>query len=434
MVANALPAAKQQPKSSLGTDRKIRVHIPAIPPAPDGETPSEYRFRLQKWARSCYGNHDDRLMGCCIRPVPGAHGVQVVRNPETGTAHFVGLEQCNRVWICPVCAQRITNERRKELSYALAAAKQKGFTAVLVTYTMSHQYSDLLEASIGGLQAAVRDFKAGRGWQDIKAEYGVVGGIKALEVTFGENGWHPHVHELMFLDIDPAKVNVEAFRKWLVDRWLAMLEKHGKSASIERGLDVRTADSDIADYIAKWGHQPKELAWGAEHEIANAPNKKAHRDGLTPFQLLEAVSGGDARARVLFQEYAHVMSGKRQLVWSAGLRALLEMPDELPDEQLPLFDVTEKAYIAVDIPADEWRRCCIYELQPRILGLVAAGALIHLQELFRRRDIEAVFLEAPNIEKAQTDELPGRPNFYAETTLIPVQATLPGMNTAVRYE
>lgn len=424
MVANAVSVAKQQQKDPLGNDRKIGVPLPQIPDSLTLETPLEFRFRLQKWARSCYGNYDKRLEGCCVRPLPGGWGVDVVRNPDSNSAYFVGLEQCSRVWTCPVCAQRITNERRKELSFALAAAKLKGFTAVLVTYTLSHQAHDLLINSVDAVQRSLRGFKSGRAWQEIKHEYGVQGGIKSLEITYGENGWHPHVHELMFLDVPADRVNIPGFKNWLADRWLAMLAKNGFSASWERGLDVRTADSEIASYIAKWGHEPKELTWGAEHEIAKAPNKKAHRDGLTPFQLLEAVSGGDAKARVLFQEYARCMEGKRQLVWSPGLRKLLEMPAELPDEQLPLFETEQESYTILELSKDEWKRCVIYELQPTILQLCAEGATEALRAVLKIRDIQAQINDPPvreevplSVEERQIWTDPRSSEIYVQTSM-----------------
>lgn len=418
---------QENPKSPLGTDRKIGVPMPKIPEAPENESPTEYRFRLQKWARSCYGNHDKRLEACCISPLPRGWGVDVVRNPQTGTAHFVGLEQCSRVWTCPVCAMRITNQRRKELSFALAAAKLRGWTPVLVTYTLSHHYSDPLAHTLDALQRSLRGFKSGRAWQDIKHEYGVQGGIKTLEPTFGENGWHPHVHELMFLDVPPDRLNIPGFKNWLADRWLAMLAKNGFSASLAHGLDVRTADSDIVDYIAKWGHQPRELKWGAEHEIAAAPVKKAHRDGLTPFQLLEAVSGGDARARVLFQEYARCMDGKRQLVWSPGLRKLLEMPEELLDEQLPLFEAEQESYTILELSKDEWKRCCIYELQPKLLLLAGEGDIDGIADLLAARDIRGELHEQPpddfkakSVEAAQIKQPPGSSQIHEQSTLFRV--------------
>lgn len=404
MVESAFLGSQNQPKSSLGTDRKIRVQVPTVPAPPDGETPSEYRFRLQKWARSCYGNYDHRLSGCCIRPLPGGYSVDVRRNPDTGSAQFVGLEQCNRVWTCPVCAQRITNQRRKELSEALAAAKLRGWTPVLVTYTVQHEGSDLLEHLLARQEAALRDFKSGRAWQEFKSEFGLMGGIKALEVTYGQSGWHPHIHELMFFDLPREMINPNKIKSWLAPRWITKLQLQGLNASFEHGLDVRTADSEIADYIAKWGHEPRELAWGAEHELAKAPNKKAHQDGLTPFQLLEAVSGGDRKARVLFVEYARALDGKRQLRWSPGLRKLLQLPDELTDEQLPLIDESPAAYVAASFTPENWKRICLYELQPLVLELIGQGDLRTLNAVLKIREIYGYLYDPPDDRPPDVEE------------------------------
>lgn len=424
--------SKTDRKNPLGNDRKIGVPPPQVPPAPDDETPIEYRFRLQRQARKCYGNFDSRLESCCITPLPGAWGVDLVRNPTTSSSHFVGLQQCSRVWTCPVCAQRISNQRRKELSFALAAAKLKGWTPVLVTYTLRHSADDLFEHVLAAVQASVRDFKSGRAYQDIKHEYGILGGIKSLETTFGEYGWHPHIHELMFLDLGGIKLNPSALKAWMADRWIAILEKHGFSASFAHGLDVRTADSDIADYIAKWGREPKEKTSGVEHEIAHAPNKKGHRDGLTPFQLLECVGAGDRRAWSLFIEYARSMQGKRQLVWSAGLRRLLEMPDELPDEQLPLIDEDEAKYTILEISVDEWRRCCTYELQPLLLQLAAAGATEALRAVLAQRDIRATIHEPPEKSIAEDEIKRLQPNLVLNSSPTFQQQTMPGLATEIR--
>jgi hypothetical protein len=429
MVSSNNISVRNSEKSSLGSDRKIGVQIPQPKPRPDGETPTEYRFSIQRAARSVIGNYDHRLMGCCVRQHPMAGAVEVWRDPATNSAHFRGLEQCSRVWTCPVCAQRITRERRKELTYALAAAKLKGWAPVLMTFTLRHTRDDTLESLIDGLGAAVRRFKSGREYQDFKSEWRIQGGIKALEVTYGENGWHPHVHEIVFLDFKANSRSMDGMKRWAADLWLAALGQEGFSASYEHGLDIRTADSDVADYVAKWGHEPRELAWGVENEIAGAPNKKAHFDGLTPFQLLECVGNGDAQARMLFQEYASVMQGKRQLVWTRGLRAALEMPDELPDEQLPLFEDTPESYVVARFEYDQWKRCALYELQPKILAFAGWGATVALNAVLARRHIRAELYDPPgeSIAEEQIVSAPGGPEIHQQLTLVDVPA-------AVRYE
>lgn len=373
----------------LGSDRKI-----CVPKLPDDEariieSSSENRYRLQGLAREILGDRDKRLHECLRVQRPGSELVEIRRDPEKTTAHFRNLILCNRVWTCPVCSARISNQRREELTQALAAAKLLGLHPVLVTYTLRHDGSDALQHVLGGLCDALRAFKSGRAYQDIKAEYDIVGGIRALEMTYGENGWHPHVHELLFSKqkLDPGAL--AGMRKWLVDRWVTSLRTLGFDASYAHGIDVRNADSKIAEYVAKFGREPREMEWGIEHELANAASKKAHADGLTPFQLLECYDIGDKRAERLFVEYAEAMAKHHQLQWSPGLRKLLVMPEPVEDEQLTLIEDTPGSYTAVEIDRANWNQVLLYDLRGALLWLVAVGDWTTLRALLRKYKIHA---------------------------------------------
>lgn len=427
-------AAQQQPNPSLGSDYKTHVHSDqqsAVPKPPDpakyaDESPTEYRFRLLGLAQRVQGIHDDRLSRCHQQLAPQTATVEVRCNPEQTTAHFRGLFVCNRGWTCPACAQRISNERREELTAAFLAAKKLGFGVCLVTYTVQHNSRQSLGGLWDALQAALGAFKSGRGWQDIKAEYDVLGTIRALETLYGENGWHPHVHELIFTKKALNPAGVAGLKSWLSDRWLVKLKVAGLDASIERGIDVRTADSDIADYIAKWGHEPKEQAWGADHEMAKLASKKSHSKGVTPFGLLEAYGEGDKRAAALFQEYAIAMQGRLRLRWSTGLRELLTLPPELADEQLELPETSE-TYTAVEFTALEWKKVCAYEVHALVLQLVSVGAIPALKQALGRRGIHAVYHDPPMREAAVVllpgeQVLPAARNTYEQMTLLDAPA------------
>ena len=72
--------------------------------------------------------------------------------------------------------------------------------------------------------------------------------------------------------------------------------------------------------------------WGAAEELALSGKKSAPR-GAQPFQLLaDYADQNDARAGALFAEFAGVFKGRRQLVWSPGLKKLAGI-DEVSDEQ-----------------------------------------------------------------------------------------------------
>ena len=92
---------------------------------------------------------------------------------------------------------------------------------------------------------------------------------------------------------------------------------------MKHGLDIQ--DGSQADrYVAKWG-LPEEMSKGHM--------KKGKNGGYTPFDLLELsiedkpLYGGKLPSK-LFQEYAIVMKGQRQLVWGRGLKTLLRVTEK----------------------------------------------------------------------------------------------------------
>ena len=117
-----------------------------------------------------------------------------------------------------------------------------------------------------------------------------------------------------------------------------------RSPSMKHGLDIQ--DGSQADrYVAKWG-LPEEMSKGHM--------KKGKNGGYTPFDLLELsiedkpLYGGKLPSK-LFQEYAIVMKGQRQLVWGRGLKKLLRI-DEKTDEEHA--EETEKNAIELTSVAD----------------------------------------------------------------------------------
>lgn len=169
----------------------------------------------------------------------------------------------------------------------------------------------------------------------MRAKFGFIGFVRGLEVTEGSkghgNGWHPHLHVLWF--VSTAIVDVEGgekeypekLRKEIWPRWERALEKLGGSALEDYGLKVVTGDTYTAEYIAKYGREPREKRWSVEREIAKSNVKVAREDGRTPFALLEDAQSGDIEAALLFQEFAEAIKGRSQLHWSKGLKELLNV-------------------------------------------------------------------------------------------------------------
>jgi hypothetical protein len=308
---------------------------------------------------------NERVAVCLRRPIPGASFVSVLYSPAQQAAHYGGLQVCGSVWMCAVCAARISEVRRLELTEAI---KAWGGQLVLCTFTLQHKASDAVGSLLDDLQGAVRKMRSCRAWKAFQERYGMVGSVRALENTYGVNGHHPHQHVLFFV---AGGIDLEAFTQELRDRWGASVAKVGRYASPRWGLDVQAADADIADYVAKYGREPK---WTTAHELAKAVSKRGRRDGLTMMDLLESyVVLGDRASGQHWREYALAFKGRKQLFWSKGLRALLGLVVEEKDDQEIVEEIVEDAVILAQLDLAAWRIVLANDVRGELLDVASSG-------------------------------------------------------------
>lgn len=279
-------------------------------------------------------------------------GPAVWRSPAGEGAEFADVHTCGSVWHCPVCAGKITSGRRDELLAAIAAWTDpdhgRGGEVYLATRTFSHDKhstellgpvpeggkkpsSPLLEAFADALSRA----KGKRRALACAERAGVIGTVRALEVTHGEiNGWHPHTHELIFA-LPGQRGRLLSHR----NGWIRELIKRGLSGMrdtmtrAERAEQLRylrrhaytVQDGRFAaEYVSKFGMEPTTEEggrWGHASELTKGHQKFGKRlTGRTPFTLLRQYVEGDRRAGFLFRDFALAFQGRSQLYWSPRLR------------------------------------------------------------------------------------------------------------------
>lgn len=309
----------------------------------------------------------------CLSPMVAT--VDVMKHPEGNRAYYKGLMVCGMVWICPLCAARITEERRQELTRALAVS---GFTAYLVTYTVRHNMRQSLKSLLDAMQQAFRSMKSGKAWQFLKDEYSWVGSIKSLEVTHGDNGWHPHQHELVLLDEPLSKSAQNGLLSDLRIKWDGNLKRHGYGASWAHGVDLRATDEDVQEYVAKFGHEPVVMSWGLEHELTKQPVKKGKVGGRTPTQLLADYGNGDLNAGRLWKDYAFTFKGKKQLVWSKGLREILGLEQEIPDTEI-VATLPDGVLLLTSLNSTEWKAIIRADIRGEVLDKAASLDIIQFR-------------------------------------------------------
>lgn len=297
------------------------------------------RFRWQRHAAGLLGG-TARVGLCRWTVVSRAAGVDVVTSRYEGSpdlhAHYEGLQTCGSVWDCPCCAARISETRRAELNQLLSWARARGLRVQMITLTARHGRGDALADLLDRMKRAKQRWGQTRAYREIKPV--LIGSVTATEVTGGgAHGWHPHFHMIVVTSEDVDLNTLQA-------GWLSSLRWAGLDGT---GAGWRVQDASVAgDYMAKWG-AAEELALGA---------KKRGRGGMTPTQLLAAsCDDGDKAAGALWREYSAAFRGRRQLVWSRGLKAMVNV-DEVDDAEAAQ-DERQEAQTEVgrtNIATDDW--------------------------------------------------------------------------------
>ena len=286
----------------------------------------------------------------------------VMYNENRKKAHYGNVQICGSIWTCPVCAKQITEKRRQELKTGLEKWKVVHHRSVyLLTLTFSHTKDQPLKVLLEGLRKAMKRFYETTKVQAIFKKLAVEYKIKGLEVTYGQNGWHPHHHVLLL--VNHHDLRFKDYIKELTELWIKACVKSGLNApSMQHGLDLRNGYY-AEQYVSKWG---------IEDEVTKGHTKKGRNGGYTPFDLLnmsiqdEEIYG--KKPSKLWQEFAIAMKGARQLEWGRGLKKYLEIEEKTDEE---LAEETDKASITLT-PVEDliFHLLCKFQMRHQYLEAV----------------------------------------------------------------
>lgn len=376
---------EQSEKAPLGSIAKSATTCPSVDTVISAiRTARSKRFELLSSVRSIYLAEGTRQglelptkyhrTTLCKHAVTGSDVVLMKgKNPETNKprGYFTGLQTCGSVWTCPICANRIQETRRQEIALAMKflCSEKQGKQAVMVTFTFPHTASDKLKELLEKFSKSLHDFKSGNAFTLFKKRNGFEGLIRSLEITRGPNGWHPHTHELFFVD---KELEQAEFKEWLQNRWLNVCSKSGLvdindddkvDAFIKHSLDVKF-NCSTSDYLAKFDDKAN---WGVDREIAKASSKNSKKNGMHPFELAHK---GYSQ---LFIEYTEAIKGKAQLFWSRDLKKKVGIVD-ITDEEISEEDKKEEdTVIGFLRKIEDWKTVTAYELRSKILDMVEDG-------------------------------------------------------------
>jgi hypothetical protein len=310
---------------------------------------------------------DSRILICSRTRLAGKD-VQILKSLEHGKAHYSGLMRCGSPWGCPICAAQISERRKVEVKAAIATARMMGWSVHLMTCTVPHGLGDDVNVIRKQLAKAWRRMTTGRAGKEVRKKLSIEGTIRAIEVTYGLNGFHPHYHILIF---SSRKFGSEVFKYFFLPLWQDACVKSGLGRpSDEHGLDVR--DGLKADeYVSKGAFGLEKDKWGLESELTKGHTKiTKSKTGSTPFGLLEDYAiNGTEKAKNLFLVYFKAFKGSRQLYWSNGLKSKLSVEDYTDEELIAKAD--DECNVLATLTVDQWRA---------VLSVGAEAALLDIAE------------------------------------------------------
>lgn len=289
---------------------------------------------------------------CGRAMIPGQVARIVVKG---GVASFSGLQQCGNIWQCPTCSAKVRQSRALEIERVATAHLKAGGGLYFPTFTTAHEkyhglqetfdlvtgaFSTLMAGPVwsGRTRRTVKKGKVVKTWRENgeKDTYGIIGYLRSIEVTIGDNGWHPHIHALIFTEKPLSKDAEAALRDAWFSRYEAFIVKQGRKApSKVHGMDwqqVRSA-GDVSQYLSKVQDEHG-TDRNVHMEIARGDLKQGRRKGRTPFQLLtDALATGEVQDLAKWYEYEEVTHNRKAITWSNGLRTRYDV-EEVSDEEL----------------------------------------------------------------------------------------------------
>ena len=295
----------------------------------------------------------------------------------SGLASYAGVMKCSSVWSCPTCAATVRQRRSMEIGKAVEAHQKAGGGLLFLTLTMRHTKTMPLAFTLDALLEAFRRTVRGAPWKRQADDLGLIGFIKAVEITVSDgDGWHPHLHVLLFTESHVSDAALEAFRSWVFDRWAGKLDAvaeswaeqaGGRKWSIRpnkvHGVDLQRVDDHgqvVALYLSKIqdDHAKTSHRWQVSGEMTRADVKTGRAgDGdvhVNPFQLLDGDdcplpwTAGQRMKKWI--EYVRFTKGRRCIVWTPGLKDRFGVED-LTDEEI-IANEMNHAVVAWQADAD----------------------------------------------------------------------------------
>lgn len=233
---------------------------------------------------------------------------------------------------------------------------------------------------------------------------GIIGILRAAELTVGGNGWHPHFHPIVL--VRGSRALAQRVADTIVRRWVAGVRRTGHRADLDNGaqqmkvLAPERAHDELASYVTKSTYRPDRLgfeaAWSQGKATWNKHGKGRAAATLSHWSLLAEVESGDMEHVALWWHLEEATKGHRALTWSRGVRELAGLGNESTDEDIAAREIGTVEDTVCVITAEGWRAVRDHPgMLALILDTLADGGFTALR----------LVLDAYGIEHLTIDEL-----------------------------
>lgn len=268
--------------------------------------------------------------------------------------------------------------RKGEIENILTRAAARGWSSLFITVTLQHHTGSRLAELLKGLTESWRFVFSGDKTGERRCLERVKAQIKTVEVRYGRNGWHPHLHILLLTD-ETGLSEIEAglledeIGETIFSRYARKAEKLGFLAAREayNCHPVRIAGA-AAHYVTK-------IEQNIELELTSHETKESASRSYTAFQLLAAYDRGQEKiygqsVEALYREFAQATKGKRQVSYSREIKSLLDIEEKSDEEftqEAESEQKEERVLAVVDTPL--WRVVCGRKLRAALLDVADSG-------------------------------------------------------------
>jgi hypothetical protein len=335
----------------------------AEPNASGSREARQRAYALRAGTRRISPSERERACGIwCVEHTESHPSIQVRRDKGERRASYRGILTCGHIWSCPACSHQLRTERAGRI---VRAVGHLGGRWQMVTVTLRHRQGMRLKELRDAMAAAWRRTRQGGRIQRVWADR-VSASVRAQEVTFGANGWHPHIHVLLRTtewDEDERDALQARWERAIVDS----LGEHVRPDDLHgivwsSPFDASRDSGHRATYLAKLGLEAAGIA------------KEGRGSSRTAWELAEDATHGDDHARTLWWEYIEATRGKRMIELDDRAQAAAKRALEL--ESVDAEDGGEpKPVEEIELPRDDVRALRRLERRlPTIMALVLRAA------------------------------------------------------------